>query len=47
VERVTHALSADDYVAVGGDRGLSLGGCCKWHAEHRIILNGRRNRGFH
>jgi formyltetrahydrofolate deformylase len=43
VERVTHALSAEDYAAVGRDiESVVLARAVKWHAEHRILPNGRR-----
>jgi formyltetrahydrofolate deformylase len=43
VERVTHAMSADDYVAVGRDiESRTLARAVKWHCEHRILLNGRK-----
>ena len=43
VERVSHSLSVDDYVAVGRDvEALVLARAVKWHAEHRVLLNGRR-----
>jgi formyltetrahydrofolate deformylase len=43
VERVNHALSAEDYAAVGRDiESVVLARAVKWHAEHRILLNGRR-----
>ncbi len=43
VERVTHALSAEDYAAVGRDiENVVLARAVKWHAEHRILPNGRR-----
>ncbi len=43
VERVTHALSPEDYAAVGQDiESVVLARAVKWHAEHRILLNGRR-----
>jgi formyltetrahydrofolate deformylase len=43
VERVSHALSPEDYVAVGRDIESSvLARAVKWHCEHRIMLNGRR-----
>lgn len=43
VERVTHALSPEDYAAVGRDiESVVLARAVKWHAEHRILLNGRR-----
>ena len=43
VERVSHALSPEDYMAVGRDIENSvLARAVKWHCEHRIMLNGRR-----
>lgn len=43
VERVTHALSPEDYVAVGRDiESRTLARAVKWHCEHRILLNGRK-----
>ena len=43
VERVSHALTPEDYVAVGRDIENSvLARAVKWHCEHRIMLNGRR-----
>jgi len=43
VERVTHAMSPDDYVAVGRDiESRTLARAVKWHCEHRILLNGRK-----
>jgi formyltetrahydrofolate deformylase len=42
VERVTHALVPEDYIAVGRDIENSvLARAVKWHCEHRIMLNGR------
>jgi formyltetrahydrofolate deformylase len=47
VERVHHALSPDDYVAVGRDiESLVLARAVKWHAEHRIVVHGRRTVVF-
>ncbi len=46
-ERVTHALSADDYVAVGRDveaRVLARG--VKLHLERRVLLNGHKTVVF-
>jgi formyltetrahydrofolate deformylase len=41
VERVGHRLTVDDYVAVGRDvEALVLARAVKWHAEHRVWLNG-------
>ena len=43
VERVTHAMSPEDYVAVGRDiESRTLARAVKWHCEHRILLNGRK-----
>lgn len=47
VERVSHALSAGDYVAVGRDvESVVLARAVKWHAEHRVLLNERRTIVF-
>ena len=46
-ERVTHALSADDLVAVGRDveaRVLARG--VKLHLERRVLLNGHKTVVF-
>jgi len=43
VERVTHAFSAEDMAAAGRDlESVVLARAVKWHAEHRILLNGAR-----
>lgn len=43
VERVTHAMGPDDYVAVGRDiESRTMARAVKWHCEHRILLNGRK-----
>jgi formyltetrahydrofolate deformylase len=43
VERVGHNLSVDDYIAVGRDvEALVLARAVKWHAEHRVLMNGVR-----
>jgi formyltetrahydrofolate deformylase len=43
VERVTHALSPEDYVSVGRDiESRTLARAVKWHCEHRILLNGKK-----
>ncbi|WP_237478833.1 formyltetrahydrofolate deformylase [Lichenibacterium dinghuense] len=42
-ERVTHALSADDLVAVGRDiEARVLARAVKLHVERRVMLNGRK-----
>jgi formyltetrahydrofolate deformylase len=47
VERVGHNLQVDDYVAVGRDvEALVLARAVKWHAEHRVLLNGSRTVVF-
>ena len=47
VERVSHAHGVDDYVAVGRDvEALVLARAVKWHAEHRVMLNGDRTVVF-
>ncbi len=43
VERVSHSLSPEDYIAVGRDiENKVLARAVKWHCEHRILINGRR-----
>lgn len=43
VERVDHALSADDFAAVGRDiECVVLARAVRWHAEHRVLLNGHK-----
>ncbi len=47
VARVNHAMSADDYAEVGRDVECAvLARAVKWHAEHRILLNGARTVVF-
>jgi formyltetrahydrofolate deformylase len=47
VERVTHALRPEDYIAVGRDIECTvLARAVKWHSEHRILVNGRRTVVF-
>ena len=47
VERVGHNLAVDDYIAVGRDvEALVLARAVKWHAEHRVLLNGARTVVF-
>jgi len=47
VERVSHAHSSEDYVAVGRDvESVVLARAVKWHAEHRVLLNGHRTVVF-
>ena len=47
VARVDHAMPPDDLVAAGRDiECLVLARAVKWHAEHRILLNGHRTVVF-
>lgn len=47
VERVTHAMGPEDYVAVGRDiESRTLARAVKWHCEHRILLNGKKTVVF-
>jgi formyltetrahydrofolate deformylase len=47
VERVTHAHAVDDLIAVGRDlESVVLARAVKWHAEYRVLLNGRRTVVF-
>ena len=48
VERATHAMSGDEMAAVGRDiENKVLARAVQWHAEHRILLNGRRTVVFY
>lgn len=43
VERVHHALSADELTAIGSDvESVVLNRAVKWHAESRVFLNGKK-----
>jgi formyltetrahydrofolate deformylase len=45
--RVDHAMSPDDLVAAGRDiESLVLARAVKWHAEHRVLVNGHRTVVF-
>jgi formyltetrahydrofolate deformylase len=47
VERVQHAMSAEDFVASGRDvEAVVLARAVKWHAERRILLSGSRTVVF-
>ncbi|WP_406269553.1 formyltetrahydrofolate deformylase [Streptomyces sp. NBC_00191] len=47
VERVGHQVTPEQLVAVGRDvECQALARAVKWHAEHRILLNGRRTVVF-
>ena len=43
VERVDHALGADDLTAVGRDvESVVLARAVRWHVEHRVLMNGHK-----
>ena len=47
VERVGHGVTPDELVAIGRDvECQALARAVKWHAERRILLNGRRTVVF-
>jgi formyltetrahydrofolate deformylase len=47
VERVDHTKSAEDMVALGQDvERRALARAVRWHAEHRVLLNGNRTIVF-
>ncbi|MET9933264.1 formyltransferase family protein, partial [Streptomyces sp. NPDC006324] len=47
VERVGHEVTPDQLVAIGRDvECQALARAVKWHAEHRILLNGSRTVVF-
>lgn len=47
VERVNHAMSPEVCAAIGRDvESRVLARAVKWHAEHRVLLNGRRTVVF-
>jgi formyltetrahydrofolate deformylase len=47
VERVDHTLSPDDITAVGRDvESIVLARAVKWHAEHRVLMNGHKTVVF-
>jgi formyltetrahydrofolate deformylase len=42
-ERVDHALSSEEFAAVGRDvECVVLARAVRWHVEHRVMLNGRK-----
>ncbi len=48
VERATHDMTGDDLAAVGRDiENKVLARAVQWHAEHRILLNGRKTVVFY
>jgi len=43
VERVDHTLAVEDFVAAGRDiESRVLARAVRWHAEHRVLLNGHK-----
>ena len=47
VGRVDHAMSADEFVAIGRDiEATVLGRAVKFHLEHRVLINGSRTVVF-
>ncbi|WP_298236255.1 formyltetrahydrofolate deformylase [uncultured Azohydromonas sp.] len=47
VERVDHALSAEDLTAVGRDvECVVLARAVRWHVEHRVLMNGHKTVVF-
>jgi formyltetrahydrofolate deformylase len=47
VERVNHTLSPEDFTAVGRDvECVVLARAVKWHAEHRVLMNGHKTVVF-
>jgi len=47
VERASHAMSGDDLAALGRDiENKVLSRAVQWHAEHRILVNGRKTVAF-
>jgi formyltetrahydrofolate deformylase len=44
VERVDHALSAEDFTSVGRDiESRVLARAVRWHVEHRVLMNGHKS----
>ncbi len=47
VGRVDHAMSADEFVAIGRDiEATVLARAVKFHLEHRVLINGERTVVF-
>lgn len=47
IERVDHSMNAQELSLIGGDiESRVLARAVKWHAEHRILLNGQRTVVF-
>jgi len=48
VERANHAMSGDDLAALGRDiENKVLSRAVQWHAEHRILVNGKKTVVFY
>ncbi len=46
-ERVNHEMSAEQFVALGQDvERRVLSRAVRWHAEHRVLMNGDRTVVF-
>jgi formyltetrahydrofolate deformylase len=44
VQRVDHAMSAEDFTAVGRDIECAvLARAVRWHVEHRVLMNGHKS----
>jgi formyltetrahydrofolate deformylase len=47
VERVDHAMTAEDFVAIGRDiESVALARAVRWHIEHRILVYGNKTVVF-
>jgi formyltetrahydrofolate deformylase len=47
VDRVSHAVGVEDLVGLGEDvERRTLARAVRWHAEHRVLLNGKRTVVF-
>ena len=47
VERVNHAISPEELVEIGRDiEAVTLQRAVRWHAEHRVLLNGKKTVVF-
>jgi formyltetrahydrofolate deformylase len=47
VQRVDHAMSAEDFTAVGRDiECVVLARALRWHVEHRVLMNGHKSVVF-
>ena len=47
IARVVHSMTPDELTAIGRDvECVTLARAVKWHAEHRVLLNGKRTIVF-